>query len=208
MVNSISNKKNIRKPVTRKLVKENYVYDTDWVKEGIPSTEELLDDYNTFGDSYFECYDDYTTDYHIVILIENGKFTIYLDNEVDGTQNSSTYTVDEIKKDGIGKTLNALNYYAYPVQPYYSMDENCNKTRQRRTAKRPVRKESKNSKKTNRKLKEWFNPNIAVEDLTDALEIINNVATNAQRSDDYSSAKPITAVATQLKNVINSLKIK
>ena len=90
----------------------------------------------------------------------------------------------------------------------YELDEKCNKRRPSKVSKKPVRKESRNARRTNRRLKEWFNPNVAVEDLTDALEIINNVATNAQRSDDFSSAKPITAVATQLKSVINSLKIK
>lgn len=208
MVNSISNGRNVHKSIARKLVKESYAYDTDWVKEGIPSTEELLDDYDTFSDSYYECFDDYTSDgYHIIITIGNNHFTIALFNEVEHTENISTFTIDDIRKDGIGKILNSLNAYAYPSNDY-ELDEKCNKRRPSKVSKKPVRKENKNVRRTNKKLKEWFNPNVAVEDLTDALEIINNVATNAQRSDDFSSAKPITAVATQLKSVINSLKIK
>ena len=88
MVNSISNKRNVRNPMTRKLVKESYVYDADWVKDGIPSTEELLDDYETFKDSYFECFDDYTSDgYHIIIKVEDSMFTVALFNENDHTEN-------------------------------------------------------------------------------------------------------------------------
>lgn len=208
MVNSISNKRNVRNPMTRKLVKESYVYDTDWVKEGIPSTEELLDDYETFKDSYFECFDDYTSDgYHVIIQIEDGMFTIALFTENNRMQNVFNYTASDIKEEGIGKILNRLNAYLYPSDDY-GLDEKCNKRRPSKVSKRPVRKESKNARRTNRRLKEWFNPNAAVEDLTSALEIINSVATNAQRSDDFSSAKSITAVVTQLKSVINSLKIK
>ena len=208
MVNSISNKRNVRNPMTRKLVKESYVYDADWVKDGIPSTEELLDDYETFKDSYFECFDDYTSDgYHIIIKVEDSMFTIALFNENDHTENASTFTASEVKEEGIGRILNELNAYAYPSDDY-ELDEKCNKRRPSKVSKKSVRKESRNARRTNRRLKEWFNPTVAVEDLTSALEIINSVATNAQRSDDFSSAKPITAVATQLKSVINSLKIK
>ncbi len=208
MVNSISNGRNVRKPIARKLVKESYAYDTDWVKEGIPSTEELLDDYETFKDSYFECFDDYTSDgFRVIITIEDGRFIIVLVNLDNHTENVSAFTASEVKEDGIGKILNNLNAYAYPSEDY-ELDEKCNKRRPSKISKKPVRKENKNVRRTNKRLKEWFNPNVAVEDLTDALEIINNVATNAQRSDDFSSAKPITAVATQLKSVINSLKIK
>lgn len=208
MVNSISNKRNVRNSMARKLVKENYVYDADWVKDGIPSTEELLDDYETFKDSYFECFDDYTSDgYHIIIKVEDSMFTIALFNENDHTENASTFTASEVKEEGIGRILNELNAYAYPSDDY-ELDEKCNKRRPSKVSKKPVRKESRNARRTNRRLKEWFNPTVAVEDLTSALEIINSVATNAQRSDDFLSAKPITAVATQLKSVINSLKIK
>ncbi len=208
MVNSISNKRNVRNSMARKLVKENYVYDTNWVKYGIPSTEELLDDYETFKDSYFECFDDYTSNgYHIIIKVEDSMFIIALFNENDHTENVSTFTASEVKEEGIGRILNELNYYAYPSNDY-ELDEKCNKRRPSRVSKKSVKKESRNARRTNRRLKEWFNPTVAVEDLTSALEIINSVATNAQRSDDFSSAKPITAVATQLKSVINSLKIK
>ena len=208
MVNSISNKRNVRNSMARKLVKENYVYDTNWVKYGIPSTEELLDDYETFKDSYFECFDDYTSNgYHIIIKVEDSMFTIALFNENDHRENVSTFTASEVKEEGIGRILNELNYYAYPSDDY-ELDEKCNKRRPSKVSKKPVRKESRNARRTNRRLKEWFNPTVAVEDLTSALEIINSVATNAQRSDDFLSAKPITAVATQLKSVINSLKIK
>lgn len=208
MVNSISNKRNVRNPMTRKLVKESYVYDTDWVKEGIPSTEELLDDYETFKDSYYECFDDYTSDgYHVIIKVEDGMFTIALFNENDHTENVSAFTASEVKEEGIGRILNELNAYAYHSDDY-ELDEKCNKRKPSKVSKKTVRKESRNARRTNRRLKEWFNPNVAVEDLTSALEIINSVATNAQRSDDFSSAKSITAVVTQLKSVINSLKIK
>ena len=98
MVNSISNKRNVRNPMTRKLVKESYVYDADWVKDGIPSTEELLNDYETFKDSYFECFDDYTSDgYHIIIKVEDSMFTIALFNEkMDKIFNEIIYGVNEI----------------------------------------------------------------------------------------------------------------
>lgn len=208
MVNNISNKRDIRKPMTRKLVKENYEYDTDWVKKGIPSTEELLSDYETYKDSYFESFDDYTSDgYHIIINVENGMFTIALFDENNHAENISAYTVNEVKREGIGKILNELNYYAYPSNDY-ELDEKCNKSKSRRATKRPVRKESRNTRRTNRKLKEWFNPNEAIIELTDAFDIINSVATNAERSDDYASAKPLRALATQIKNTINDLKIR
>lgn len=205
MVNNISNK-SMRRPTRVRTIKESYQYDKSWTKYGVPSTEDLLSDYETFGDSYFECFDDYTSDgYHIVISIEDGKFTIALFNEDAHTENVSTFTKAELERDGIGSILNSLNAYAYPSDDY-ELYEKC---KVRKTANRANRKESRvATRRTNKKLKEWFNPNAAVEDLSDALEIINSVATNAQRSDDFRSAKPITAVATQLKDVINSLKIK
>ena len=104
MVNSISNKRNVRNPITRKIVKESYAYDTDWVKDGIPSTEELLDDYETFKDSYYECFDDYTSDgYHVIIQIEDGMFTIALFTENDRMQNVFNYTASDIKEEGMVK---------------------------------------------------------------------------------------------------------